>query len=292
VNRWNDLETVECPICGPSSTRTWLDDGKPTRYVRCATCGTVYASPRVSRARRYDWLDKRFSLSDDIFTLTSSRLPALAYEAQEIQSAIRTGRILDIGCSIGSFLNLFSPVSWERYGVELSPSAADYAIHTYALQVHTGLLATAAYPDGYFNVATIIDTLYYLDDPLADFREINRILKPDGVLAIEIPGQSFMLWRSFGLMSWLVDRCWSRLSTDSSYLFWFNPQALRRLLKKTGFEPIKWNVIPSPLNSNWLVNLATRLHFEVISYLARPSFRTLTWSPKYLCIARKSTKDE
>jgi len=283
-----ELEHVECPVCGPSPTRIWLDDGKPTRYVRCVGCGTVYASPRISYSQRYAWLGETFSLSDDIFSLTASRLPALEYEAHLIQNIVHTGRILDIGCSIGVFLNLFQHTAWERFGVELSPTAADYAIQNYGIQVHKGLLASAVYPDSFFDQATLIDTLYYLDDPLADFSEINRIVKPGGVLAIEIAGQAYMLWRNYGLVSWLLDRRWSRASTDSSYLFWFNPQGLERLLTKTGFEIIDWYVIPSPQHTNWLINVATGFHFGLTSLLAKLSYRTLTWAPKYLCLARRT----
>ena len=200
---------------------------------------------------------------------------------------IGKGRILDVGCSIGAFLGLFQTSSWERFGVELSPSAAEYAIQNYGVQVHKGLLASAGYPQEFFNVVTLIDTLYYLDDPLAEFCEINRIIQPGGMLVIEIPGQSYMLWRNYGLISWVFDRRWSRASTDSSYTFWFKPSGLEQLLKKTGFELVSWHVIPSPQHSNKLINLITKLHFKITSRLAHFSIRMLTWAPKYLFLARR-----
>ena len=282
-----ELERVDCPVCGPSQTRIWLDDGKPTLYVRCINCGTVYASPRLPFSQRYSWLDKTFSLNDDIFSLTASRSSALQHEADLINGMVDKGRILDIGCSIGYFLDLFPSSSWERFGVELSPSAAEYAIQNYGIQVHKGLLASAGYPEKFFNVVTLIDTLYYLDDPLSEFREISRIILPGGVLAIEISGQSYMLWRNYGLISWIFDRRWSRASTDSSYTFWFNPSGLEQLLRKTGFELASWHVIPSPQHSNKLFNMVTKLHFSISSRLVRSSFRTLTWAPKYLFLARR-----
>jgi len=282
-----ELERVDCPVCGPSQTRVWLDDGKPTRYLRCLGCGTVFASPRASYAQRYAWLDETFSITDYIFSLADSRLPALEYEACLIRNAKNTGRILDIGCSIGTFLNLFPRSSWEQFGVELSPSAADYAHQTHGFQVHAGTLSSADYPDNFFDTVTLIDTLFYIDNPLVEFQEINRIIAPGGLLAIEIPGQAYILKRNYGLISWLLDRRWSRASTDSSYLFWFTPWGLERLLQKTGFEPMEWHVIPSPRNTNWLINQVTRLHFEMASFFARHWFRSLTWSPKYFCLARR-----
>lgn len=282
-----ELEYVTCPVCGPGCERPWLDDGKPTRYVRCTSCGTVYASPRASYSKRHAWIDQRFSLSDEIEPLTASRMPALEHEADLIQASASGGRILDVGCSTGAFLNLFPKDLWERCGVELSCSAADYAVQHLGIKVHKGLLAGSNYPDRHFDVVTLLDTLYYLDDPLLDFREIGRILKPGGLLAIETAGQAYALWRNYGLVPWLLDRRWSRASSDSSYTFWFSPPGLGRLLRKAGFEPLVWYVIPSPLHSKRLMNIATGLHFGITRLMSRFSLRALTWAPKYLVLARR-----
>ena len=97
------LEHVDCPICGPADRSTWLDDGQATRYVRCRTCGTVYASPRTPRAIRYSWLDHSFSASDDAFRNAAKRHPVLAAEADIINRHITGGAMLDVGCDLGDF---------------------------------------------------------------------------------------------------------------------------------------------------------------------------------------------
>lgn len=283
----SDIEKVDCPVCGPTQTKIWLDDGKPTKYVQCRSCKTVYASPRALHEKRYAWLNHTFSLSDDIFTLTDSRLPSLNFEAQLIQRITNSGRILDVGCSIGVFLSLFSASDWDRYGIELVPTAAEYASQTYNIQVHTGLLASSNYPDNFFDFATMIDTLYYLDNPLADFQEINRILKPGGKFAVEIAGQAYILRRNYGLIPYILDRRWSRASSDSSYLSWFSPKGLARLLKKCDFEPLYWYVIPSPQSSNELLRFLGGIHYSIASFLLKISDRSLLWAPKYLCISQK-----
>ena len=284
----NDVEYVDCPICDSASNVVWLDDGKLTRYVRCTGCGTVYASPRASRQSRYAWLDEAFSLSSDVFALMAPRRPALEREARFIQQYIKGGRMLDVGCSIGTFFEFFPPPQWERYGVELSPSAAAYAAETYSSHVHAGNLASAQYSDGYFDLASVIDTLYYLDDPVAELREIRRVLKPDGLLAIEIPEQAYILHRNYGLLPLIIDRRWSRAGSNSSYIFWFSPSGLSRLLAKCGFQPIAWHAVPSPRHSNRLVNAVSDAYLATLNVLIRLSPKALTWSPKYLCLAKQS----
>jgi SAM-dependent methyltransferase len=282
-----DLETVDCPVCGPSRTRVWLEDGKPTRYVRCFDCGTVYASPRAPRSMRYAWLDNKFAVTDDVFKLMAPRLPALQLEAAFIQKHIPHGRMLDVGCSIGSLFEFFPPSSWERYGVELSPSAASYAADKYQCEVKVGTLCEAAYGDGYFDLVSLIDTLYYLDDPVGEFHEMHRILKPGGYIAVEVAGQAYMLKRNYGSISWLIDRRKSRASTDSSYIYWFNPIGLQRLLENCGFQIAAWYVVPSPRKVNLIARMVIQSHFVLASGLAKISYRSLTWAPKYLVLSQK-----
>lgn len=282
-----ELEHVDCPVCGPSRTRVWLDDGKPTRYVRCLDCGTVYASPRASRRSRYAWLDNTYSVSDDVFTLTETRRSALQLESLYIQKHITGGRLLDVGCSIGAFFEYFPQASWDRHGVELSPSAARYATEKNHCEVRVGTILEAAFENNYYDLISLIDTLYYLDDPASDFLEIHRVLKPGGIIAVEVAGQAYMLARNYGLIPRLLDRRWSRATSDSSYIFWFNPIGLKKLLTNTGFKPYAWYVIPSPRNNNLFIHTIIQTHYYIASFFAHFFFNTLTWAPKYLLLAVK-----
>ncbi len=281
-----DLECVECPVCGPSQTKVWQDGGKGTRYLRCMTCGTVYASPRSTWGERYAWLTDSFSTTNNVFEMTDHRRFALGKEAEYIQTHVSRGRMLDVGCSVGALFEYFPADQWERHGVELSPSAAAYATKMHGCPVHAGTLASACYSPSSFDLVTVIDTLYYMDDPAAELREIHRIAKPGGFVAIEIPGQGYMLRRNRGLLPYLLDGTWSRVGSDSSYLYWFGPSGLARLLDRCDLEPVGWCVVPSPDRSSTITRWAARCHYEVVNYLSSLSPRALTWAPKYLCVAQ------
>lgn len=283
----NDIEYINCPVCETDDSVVWMEDGKPTRYVRCRTCRTVYASPRASKSVRYAWLDTTFGYGQNALQNSKSRQPVLAQEAAILQSHITGGRFLDIGCDLGDLFNWFQSREWQRFGIELSPSAAAYANKTYDAQVFTGTVREASFQNGFFDLVTMLDMLYYVDDPRADLEEVSRILKPGGLLAIEIAGQTYQLLRSRGMLCWLLDHRWTRLHTDSSYLYWFNPSGLQRLLEKCGFRVVDWYVIPSPKSFNWAIDLLANTYAYILSILVRLSSRTLTFSPKYLCLARR-----
>lgn len=288
VSKTSDLEVVDCPICGPSQTTVWMDDGKPTRYVRCRTCDTVYASPRSSQATRHSWLDNTFGIGPNAFENAAGRRPALAREAAIIHEYVSGGAMLDLGCDLGIFFEWFASPAWERFGAELSPSAAGYAAQTYAAQVYAGTVQEAAFPDAFFDLVTMIDMFYYIDNPRADLQEVARILKPGGCLAIEFPGQAYLLQRSRGLLCWLLERRWTRLHTDSSYLFWFTPNGLQLLLEDCGFKKIACHVIGGSASSNQWHNGLAAVYDTLINTAIGFSPKLLSWAPKYLILAERT----
>ena len=281
-----ELEYVQCPVCGPSQTAVWLNDGKPTQYLRCKGCGTVFASPRLAQKARHARTELAWSYSPKLLSFEARRHAALKQEAEFIQQHISRGRFLDIGCSSGDFFKFFPQPTWKRYGVELSSSAAAYAAQAYAAQVIAGTLHFANWPNEFFELVSMIDMFYYVDDPKEELREIKRILKPDGILAIEITGQAYMFFRSRGLITLMMEGRWSRLNS-ASHLFWFNPTGLRKLLEKSGFRSIAWRIVPSPIPPNRFSHFISSGYYHIYSVLAGHSMNLLNWAPKYICLAQR-----
>jgi SAM-dependent methyltransferase len=280
------LEVVDCPACGPGvSSVEWMDDGKPTRYVRCGKCGTVRASPRTPRAERMAQLSTTFGLDADARSLEVIRRPALRREAEVIKTLKAGGRLLDIGCSTGALFEFFDQPEWQNYGVELSPSAADYAMATHAAQVHIGTLQEAPLTGIRFDVVTMIDMFYYVDDPRAELEAVRRTIHPDGLLCVEIPGESYTLLRSCGLVCWMLDHRWTRLHTDSSYLYWYSHGALENLMIASGFKVLHWEVIPSPTKSGLLQQMGDT-YGKAMTRVTRRWPTLLDWTTKYLCVAQ------
>jgi SAM-dependent methyltransferase len=279
------LETVDCPICVNQTSKVWLEDGKPTRYMRCPGCGTVYLSPRLSERIRFTGFEEKYNDRSNTQALAEARRPALQSEAQFLQKIKSTGKLLDIGCNTGMLFEYFDRASWERYGVEVAEAAAVVARQADAAHIHVGTLSSADYPDHFFDLVTMIDMFYYVGQPREELDEIHRVLGEDGILAIEIPGQAYLLNRSRGLLCYLLDGRWTRFQTDSTYLYWYSPVGLERLLQRSGFLVSDWFVINSSEQSGLSRVLASG-YTNMIRWLSRGSLRYLTWSPKILCVAQ------
>jgi len=143
-------------------------------------------------------------------------------ELDRIEAYANRGRILDIGCAWGFFLDRCKQRGWEVYGVELSHVEADYARRRFGIEVFNGALGDARFPDRHFDVVTLWHVFEHMHDPLATLAEIRRILKPGGVVVIAVP-------TPISAPDYVFD-------SVPLHLFYFDEHTLGRALHRAGFR--------------------------------------------------------
>lgn len=284
----NDYVWVdECPACLSKKYVIWLNDSDTTKFVKCSDCGTIFANPRSSKTERFHWLDEKFGLSEKSLENADNRFFNLQEEASIIQKKINHGSLLDIGCDLGDFFQFFPVSNWNFFGVDISPSAVEYASRKYDANIMIGELFDANYSENYFDLVTILDTMYYLDSPKNFFDEVKRILKEDGILAVEISGLKYQIIRSNGLFCYLLDGKRTRMYSKSSYINWISFQGMKKLSIISGFGLIDLHPIKSPSSKKGLLNFFSNLYFSIISFLSRLNPFFIDYLPKYLILLKK-----
>ncbi len=207
--------------------------------VRCCHCTLAYVSPLPDEAFLRNYYDQDFYqgahkpaayedyLRDKDFHMQQFRdyWPLVCREIAE------PGRVLDVGCAMGFFLEMARAEGWEAYGIDLSDFAASWARREMGLDVRTGTLLDVHFPSGYFDVVTMWSTVEHLVDPLATLVEAARVLRPGGLILIttgEVDGVLDNLSR--GLCYWYE---------PPAHLYYFSIHALRAMLCKAGFDPVR-----------------------------------------------------
>jgi len=105
----------------------------------------------------------------------------------EVSGEGSLGRVLEIGCAVGSFTELIAPRATHVLAIDVSAPAIEQArqrLKQYPhVQVETRTLP-AEFPDGPFDVIIASDVLYYLsmDDLRVCLRQIEAALSPGGAL--------------------------------------------------------------------------------------------------------------
>ncbi len=107
--------------------------------------------------------------------------------------------ILDCACGRGFYLNMFRYVSrCKLVGLELDPEIIAKARrnvgHLPDVTLVNGSIYALPFRDGYFDKVILSEVLEHLDDDLAGLREVARVIKPGGVVAITVPNENYPFW--------------------------------------------------------------------------------------------------
>lgn len=229
---WNTMmKYVRCEICGSDDAKTLYEKTIVIHaagpIVQCQKCGLVYVNPREFERQWFN-LPKPEAV-DPYLELIEGRMPIYRNRLNRIEKYKKGGRLLEIGCCIGTFLNLAKQRRWECYGVEPSFMISEYAKKSYGIDVFPGFLSEAHFHADYFDVVVIFHVLEHLSSPRKELEEVRRILKPSGLLVIEVPNIEHPLHR-------LIKR--RQLFFVPGHFYYFSPQTLLQLLKREKFEMI------------------------------------------------------
>lgn len=143
------------------------------------------------------------------------------------------GKFLDVGCSLGFFLNGVRQSSgWQVYGTEISPEAAVFARDRLGLDVRCGSLEALNYPDSFFDYLHVNNVLEHLKDPPRFLRECRRILRKDGRCYLSVPNGAV---ESAGFLNYYrIEK--QPVRARNGHLFFFSQAALHLLFQEAHFS--------------------------------------------------------
>ena len=156
---------------------------------------------------------------------------------QAVAPHLAPGRLLDVGCSDGRFLEEARRRGIDAEGIDISATAVESARER-------GLPASRARIDdhapGYrYACITAFDVLEHVRDPRGFLRSIDRLLAPAGMFALATPDTSSVFRR-------LMGRRWY-FYIPEEHLHLFSPRSVRVLLSSENFEIVQRQRTTKPL---------------------------------------------
>ena len=229
------MTSAKCVACGGSDiSHHWDKVGVP--QVKCQGCGLVFSFPPPDPAlvlSRYsvDWFEKEYLPSYGIDPAAPS-LDHLAsrYSAEldPVEPFRKTGKLLDVGAGAGLFLSQAKKKGWDVFGVEASEYGPAWAKMNLGIDIFHGTLDRAPFPDNYFDVVMLQDTIEHVPNPAEVVGRIYQLLRVGGALSISTPNLNSIGRRILG-------KQWGLVSA-TEHLCLFSPSCLRSLLERSGFE--------------------------------------------------------
>jgi len=255
------VELISCPGCDDDRGVLFLEKWGFT-YQRCPRCSLIYVNPRL-REEIAIKLYRHGSISNDMWAKkvnTSSTQIAVNQEYFTSQLAllkkyVSSGRLLDVGCGNGDFLNLARVAGFDCLGLELGVEAVKIARQR-GLEILEILLDDSALAGRKFEVITMFGVLEHLYCPKRDLARVFDLLVPGGILLGITPN-------AFSLAGRLLHNE-ARFYTPRNHPILFCEPSLRQLLERAGFEVLNIDTVLSGYES-------------IINYLQyRPPFGELS----------------
>jgi SAM-dependent methyltransferase len=233
-------EVSRCPACeAPAASATELfaysTQSTPCHVVQCA-CGLVFKRQIATHdalSNHYDTDYQHFVPAAWSANAASAFTTKLERCRRQLPRARRVNpRFVDIGCGGGQLVEFAGRLGFRAEGVDpFLPGELQSAT------LRRG--GPTELPAGVYDIATSIDVLEHVTEPLELLRGIRRALRDDGVALLSTPyGDS--LARRFYRHQWV------HLALDEHLTFWTRA-SLSSALRRAGFTgDIIFRIVGSP----------------------------------------------
>ncbi len=256
------MEKLEhCPICNSIRNKEFLlcKDHTVSRetfaIVQCESCGFKFTNPRPEENE----LGKYYKSADYVShsntkkgfinaTYQSVRKYTLLKKLQLISKFYKTGKILDIGCGTGEFLNTCKNAKWQTFGIEPDSDARKMAIKNYALDVREEAELNK-FEDESFDIISMWHVLEHVPKLNERVEELKRLIKPNGVIIIAVPNCN-------SLDAKIYANNWAAYDVPR-HLYHFTPKDIETLFKKVDLKVFR--ILPMVFDSFYVSMLSEKI---------------------------------
>ncbi len=295
-------EYIKCNQCNSDETKDFFSIysgtfGESQEYwvVRCKKCGLAYLNPRPAeqkildmyKNRYYDLINRPDISGNGKVHFSQSHLTWQKFLLDRIERYALKGRICDIGCGYGSFLDLARTQGWETCGIELSHQFAGYSRDVLGVNLFEGTLRECSFSSSFFDAINSNNVIEHYVDPYHELLEINRVLKSNGILQILTPNLNGLTARASRFYLKLKGKRGTEEDGLLQHLYSFSTDTLIKMLKKAGFEIVE--VSTRVTNKRRSLQIRTgwkKLGYQMLLWLADKSNE---WGDMIIIVAKKAS---
>lgn len=225
-----------CPLCKQNARLRF----KKRSLSYCRSCNFYYLNPRPEQREIIDsynssesfnrWQNEQAIRSQ----LWEKRLDLILNFKKE-------GLLLDIGTGDGFFLK-FASDFFQVDATEISKAGIKIARERGFNPFHGSVLEMNSPENLKYDVITLWHVLEHLPDPTAVLKQIQSLLKDDGILVIAVPNEFIPLFKlKHGFES--LKEGWAKSIWGMEiHLNYFTPTSLKKYLKRLEFKQIHFSV--------------------------------------------------
>ena len=214
-----------CLICS-SNSLVLMPGYENAHLCECKNCGFVF-SKKIPTESELEEHYQGYGRNDYLSPITIKRYNELLDSFEKYR---KTGKLIDVGCGIGYFLEEASKRGWEVYGTEYTDEAVEICRNK-GITIHKGKLDTENYNPEMFDVITSFEVIEHINNPVEEVTNFNTILRKGGLVYITTPNFNSLL--RYRLKSAYNVICYPE------HLSYYTPRTLRKLFVSNGFKKVK-----------------------------------------------------
>lgn len=264
------METLaQCPVCEstqfvPFMTPTdYLVSGEKFTIQECQSCGFRFTNPRPGpdSIGSYYKSDQYVSHNDSGGGVINTAYRIVRnYTLQSKLDLINklnngSGRLLDVGCGTGAFLERCQQTGWQITGVEPDEDARTVATQKLRIAIESNLQGFDT--NSPFDIITLWHVLEHVSDLKTTVQQLSRLLSKQGTLLVAVPNSDSYDARYY-------KQFWAAYDVPR-HLYHFTPDTIEPLFAQYGLRLN--NKLPMKFDAFYIGMLSTRYRTGKTSYV-------------------------
>ena len=265
----NDL--TSCGICSHKDVSLRYSK-KDFSIAQCHSCGVLFRIPQPT----FEEVRQLYTTSyynpwhlEKEGGVKKIKMDTFEKRLREIQTYVSGGKILDVGCATGFFLEKAKSKGFEPYGLELSEFSFKEAQNKFGDHIFLGTIEDIPFENNFFDVITMFDLLEHVKDPVATLRRCEAILKPQGIIVAVLPDVS-------SISAKLMGRNWTHYKKE--HLYYFSKRTISELLKQESYEVVRITPASKVMNLEYLYHQFTQYPHHIVTPLITTFYKLLPYN--------------
>ena len=239
-------QSVICPI-NNLPAKHYATKGRATYYIE-PTDGIIFQSvlPTVDEMEESNQSEYKEGRYRAYFEMEHLKKRTAKQRLNYIQQYGKVGeRLLDVGCSVGFFLEVAQDFGFNVQGVELSSQAIAIAKESVRDKIfHADANEHIRKFGAHYDVVTAYDIIEHTQNPRSFLGDLYNALGQGGVVAITAPDTDHFL-------RYIMGKNWSMLQ-PMQHTFLFSKRSIKGMLIEAGFEDVVVLPAKKTLTLNYL----------------------------------------
>lgn len=211
-----------CLVCSSNQLNV-LPEYAATHLVECHSCAFVFAQ-QIPTEQELIAHYEGYSRNDYLSPITIKRYHELLDTFEPYR---KTGKLLDVGCGIGYFLEVAKERGWEVHGTEYTDEAISIC-ESKGITMQQGKLDPSDYQLGEFDIITSFEVIEHINNPQEELVNFHSLLRSGGLVYVTTPNFN-------SLLRYRLKADYDVI-TYPEHLSYYTPKTIRFLFKKSGFS--------------------------------------------------------